>query len=70
MVFFILRKFKEGDTIELILPKFKISSQTLVGLIIHPRDAVEPNKTLVVPLVDGVVYTVKDGVIRSSSGRK
>ena len=52
---------KEGDTMETIAKKFKISSQTLRWANNTNSDAVEPNKTLTVPLVDGVVYTVKDG---------
>lgn len=52
---------KEGDTMESIAKKFKISSQTLRWANNTTSDAVEPNKTLVVPLVDGVIYTVKDG---------
>mgnify|MGYP000129945671 FL=1 len=52
---------KEGDTMETIAKKFKISSQTLRWANNTSSDAVEPNKTLTVPLVDGVVYTVKDG---------
>ena len=52
---------KEGDTMESIAKKFKISSQTLRWANNTTSDAVEPNKTLVVPLVDGVVYTIKDG---------
>ena len=52
---------KEGDTMETIAKKFKISSQTLRWANNTSSDAVEPNKTLTVPLVDGVVYTVQDG---------
>ena len=33
-------------------------------------DAVEPNKTLVVPLVDGIVYTIKDGDTAQSLAEK
>ncbi len=52
---------KEGDTMETIAKKFKISSQTLRWANNTTSDAIEPNKTLIVPLIDGVVYTVKDG---------
>ena len=52
---------KEGDTMERIAKKFKISSQTLRWANNTTSDAIEPNKTLIVPLIDGVVYTVKDG---------
>ena len=61
---------KEGDTIESIAKKFKISSQTLRWANNTTSDAVEPNKTLVVPLVDGVVYTVKDGDTAQSLAEK
>ena len=52
---------KEGDTMDTIAKKFKISSQTLRWANNTNSDAVEPNKTLTVPLVDGVVYTVREG---------
>ena len=61
---------KEGDTMESIAKKFKISSQTLRWANNTTSDAVEPNKTLVVPLVDGVVYTIKDGDTAQSLDRK
>ena len=61
---------KEGDTMESIAKKFKISSQTLRWANNTTSDAVEPNKTLVVPLVDGVVYTVKDGDTAQSLAEK
>ena len=61
---------KEGDTMESIAKKFKISSQTLRWANNATSDAVEPNKTLVVPLVDGVVYTVKDGDTAQSLAEK
>ena len=61
---------KEGDTMESIAKKFKISSQTLRWANNTTSDAVELNKTLVVPLVDGVVYTVKDGDTAQSLAEK
>ena len=61
---------KEGDTMESIAKKFKISSQTLRWANNTTSDAVEPNKTLVVPLVDGVVYTVKGGDTAQSLAEK
>ena len=61
---------KEGDTMESIAKKFKISSQTLRWANNTTSDAVEPNKTLVVPLVDGVVYTIKDGDTAQSLAEK
>ena len=61
---------KEGDTMESIAKKFKISSQTLRWANNTTSDAVEPNKTLIVPLVDGVIYTVKDGDTAQSLAEK
>lgn len=61
---------KEGDTMETIAKKFKISSQTLRWANNTNSDAVEPNKTLTVPLVDGVVYTVKEGDTAQSLAEK
>jgi len=61
---------KEGDPMESIAKKFKISSQTLRWANNTTSDAVEPNKTLVVPLVDGVVYTIKDGDTAQSLAEK
>ena len=61
---------KEGDTMERIAKKFKISSQTLRWANNTNSDAVEPNKTLTVPLVDGVIYTVKEGDTAQSLAEK
>lgn len=61
---------KEGDTMETIAKKFKISSQTLRWANNTSSDAIEPNKTIVVPLIDGVVYTVKDGDTAQSLAEK
>ena len=61
---------KEGDTMDSISKKFKISSQTLRWANNTTSDAIEPNKTLVVPLVDGVVYTVKNGDTAQSLAEK
>ena len=61
---------KEGDTMDAISKKFKISSQTLRWANNTTSDAIEPNKTLVVPLVDGVVYTVKNGDTAQSLAEK
>lgn len=61
---------KEGDNIEKIAKKFKISPQTLRWANNTTSDAIEPNKTLIVPLIDGVVYTVKDGDTAQSLAEK
>lgn len=52
---------KEGDTMETVAQKFSISSQTLRWANNMTSDAVEPGKTLTVPLTDGVLYTVAEG---------
>lgn len=52
---------KEGDTMETVAQKFSVSSQTLRWANNMTSDAVEPGKTLTVPLTDGVLYTVADG---------
>lgn len=52
---------KEGEDLNTIAAKFKISSQTLRWANNMTSDAVEPNRKLVVPQVDGVVYSIKDG---------
>ena len=52
---------KSGDTIESIAKQFKVSAQTIRWANNMTSDAVEPGKTLVIPMVDGVVYTIKDG---------
>lgn len=51
----------QGDSIPSIAQKFKISSQTLRWANNMTSDAVEAGRTLVVPLTNGVVYTVKQG---------
>lgn len=52
---------KPGDDLAKIAAKFKISAQTLRWANNMTSDAVEPGRTLLVPQVDGVVYTVKEG---------
>ncbi|OYX44053.1 hypothetical protein B7Y94_00530 [Candidatus Saccharibacteria bacterium 32-49-12] len=50
---------QEGETIETIAAKYGISVETLRWANNTNSDSVEPGKTLVVPMIDGVVYTVK-----------
>jgi len=52
---------KEGDSLESIARQFNISAQTLRWANNTTSDAVEVGRTLVVPLTDGVVYTIRDG---------
>lgn len=50
-----------GDTIPTIAQQFGISSDTIKWANNLTSDAVEPNRQLTIPPVDGVIYTVKDG---------
>lgn len=52
---------KQGDTIDSIAKKFNVTAQTVRWANNTTSDAVEAGKTLIIPMVDGVVYTVKDG---------
>ena len=52
---------QQGESLETIAKKFHISTQTLRWANNMTSDAVEVGRTLTVPSVDGVVYTVKDG---------
>ncbi len=61
---------KEGESMDAIAKQFGISAQTLRWANNTDSDAVEPGRTLVVPLVDGVVYTVKDGDTTQSLAEK
>ena len=61
---------KEGESIDAIAKQFGISAQTLRWANNTDSDAVEPGRTLVVPLVDGVLYTVKDGDTPQSLAEK
>ena len=61
---------KNGDTMNTVAKKFKISAQTLRWANNTDSDAIEPGKTLTVPLVDGVVYTVKSGDTTQSLAEK
>ena len=51
---------KQGDTINSIAKKFNVTAQTVRWANNTTSDAVEAGKTLIIPMVDGVVYTVKD----------
>lgn len=61
---------KEGDTMETIANQFKISSQTLRWANNTNSDAIEPGKTLTVPMTDGILYTVKEGDTVASIAEK
>lgn len=61
---------KEGESMDAIAKRFGISAQTLRWANNTDSDAVEPGRTLIVPLIDGVVYTVKDGDTPQSLAEK
>lgn len=61
---------KEGESMDTIAKQFNISAQTLRWANNTESDAVEPGRTLIVPLVDGVVYTVKAGDTLQSLAEK
>ena len=52
---------KAGDTAQSIAAAHSISPETLKWANNLSSDAIEANKVLTVPPVDGVVYTIKDG---------
>lgn len=60
------RDFKQyqtvvGDNVDKIAAQFGISGNTLRWANNLSSDALEPGKSLVIPAVDGIVYTVRDG---------
>lgn len=52
---------KAGDTVEQVARQFGISGNTIKWANNLNSDAIEVNKQLVIPPIDGVVYTVKAG---------
>jgi surface antigen len=50
---------KVGDTPQSIAEQFQVSAQTIKWANNLSTDTVEPNTELTIPLVDGVIYTVK-----------
>lgn len=52
---------KQGEDIANIASQYGISPQTLRWANNTNSDAVEPGRTLLIPRVDGVVYSVKEG---------
>lgn len=61
---------KAGDTAQSVGAHFHISAQTVKWANNLLSDAIEVNKTLSIPPVDGVVYTVKDGDTIDSIAQK
>lgn len=56
----IAHRTKEGENVESIARQYGVTSQTIRWANNMTSDAVEPDKNLTVPMVDGVVYTIKD----------
>lgn len=52
---------KTSDTVDLVAAQYGLRNETIKWANNLKSDLLEPNKTLVIPPVDGVVYTVKDG---------
>ncbi|MDO5343725.1 MAG: LysM peptidoglycan-binding domain-containing protein [Candidatus Saccharibacteria bacterium] len=52
---------QQGESLETIAKRYKLSTQTLRWANNMTSDAVEVGRTILVPSVDGVLYTVKDG---------
>lgn len=50
-----------GDTVEALAAEYAVSSETIRWANNLTSDALDAEKSLVIPPVDGVVYTVKDG---------
>lgn len=61
---------EEGDTIDTIAAKFRVSAQTIKWANDIASNSVEVGRTIVVPRVDGVLYTVKEGDTYESLSEK
>jgi surface antigen len=61
---------KAGDTVQTIAQQFNISPNTIKWANNLSTDAVDANKQLTIPPVDGIVYTVKNGDTTDSIASK
>jgi surface antigen len=61
---------KASDTVELIAAQYGLRNETIKWANNLTSDLLEPNKSLIIPPVDGVVYTVKDGDTLESIAEK
>ncbi len=50
-----------GDTVPALAEKYTVSAQTIKWANNLTSDALEPGKSLTIPAIDGIVYTVKEG---------
>lgn len=61
---------KTSDTVELVATQYGLRNETIKWANNLTSDLLEPNKSLIIPPVDGVVYTVKDGDTLESIAEK
>lgn len=61
---------KTSDTVDLVAAQYGLRNETIKWANKLTSDLLEPNKTLVIPSTDGVVYTVKDGDTLESIAQK
>lgn len=54
-------KAKAGDTVQSIAAQYELKPDTVKWANNIASDAVEPGRDLIIPPVDGVIYTTKDG---------
>ncbi|EDK72432.1 CHAP domain containing protein [candidate division TM7 genomosp. GTL1] len=59
-----------GDTIKTVAQKFNVSTDTIKWANNLVSDALEKNRVLVIPAVDGVLYTVRAGDTTEKLARK
>lgn len=63
-------KAKTGDTVQAVAEKYGVSVQTIKWANNLTSDALEDGRDLVIPPIDGVVYTTKDGDTPASIAEK
>lgn len=61
---------KASDTVDLVAAQYGLRNETVKWANNLTSDLLEPNKTLVIPPTDGVVYTVKEGDTLESIAEK
>lgn len=61
---------KTSDTVDLVAAQYGLRNETIKWANNLTSDLLEPGKTLLIPKVDGVIYTVKDGDTLESIAEK
>ncbi|MFZ2836642.1 MAG: CHAP domain-containing protein [Candidatus Saccharimonadales bacterium] len=61
---------KASDTVDLVAAQYGLRNETIKWANNLTSDLLEPNKSLIIPSTDGVVYTVKDGDTLESIAEK